>query len=347
VRRALLPGGVLLAAVVLGGCFSNEKAILMAPGSYGDIAVVASDVGLEEAVATVLPDLNEELSFVIAREHRFNIDVYGPDHWDLCKGYKNILFVVRTDEKSDVLAALQKLLTEDNYARLTGGDTGVVMHLDEPFANYQFAVVVAAPGRNEVLSLLRRNAVQLRSTIEEEAVERIMRRYRHDGLRTELMTRLWNQHRFFLEVPEVYVLNQDRPDGYQGIELMQKAPSRGLSIAWQDVPDPAAALRDTSVLLAMRREMGKRLHSEQIVPESLVWKVDRLGETPAVRLEGAWNSTVFEGGGAFWTWFVADPAGGRLFCLDALCYAPGMDKMPFFRRMRAIFTTFSLDRPQP
>ena len=32
---------------------------------------------------------------------------------------------------------------------------------------------------------------------------------------------------------------------------------------------------------------------------------------------------------------------------SGLAYAPGMDKMDFFRRMRAIVQTFTLDRPQP
>jgi len=89
------------------------------------------------------------------------------------------------------------------------------------------------------------------------------------------------------------------------------------------------------------------MHEDDIVPASLVWKTDTIAGLPAVRLEGAWNSRRFAGGGPFWSWFVADPEGQRLFCLDALCYAPGADKMDHFRRMQAVLQTFSLQRPQP
>jgi hypothetical protein len=66
-----------------------------------------------------------------------------------------------------------------------------------------------------------------------------------------------------------------------------------------------------------------------------------------VKLEGAWTSNRFAGGGPFWCYFIPDPDRGRLFCLDLLVYAPGMDKMDFFRRMEAIAGTFATTRPRP
>ncbi len=66
-----------------------------------------------------------------------------------------------------------------------------------------------------------------------------------------------------------------------------------------------------------------------------------------VKLEGAWTSNEFSGGGAFWCYFIPDSERGRMICLDLLVYAPGMDKMNFFRRLDAVASTFSMRRPQP
>ncbi len=332
-------------AVVLAGCVSRNEAILMAPGSYGDIAIVVSSEEMKGALGGFLGELNDEFTFVIAHEKRFNIDIFGPDQWHLCKGYKNVIFVLEMSRGGKVIDAARELVSRPDFARLESG-AQPLLYLDEPYAQYQFCAIAAGPDRNTVVSLLRRTAPEIRAMIERKSVERIQRRYRHDGLRTDLMTQFWNLHRFVLEVPQEYALNQDRPGGYPAIELMQTGPSRGLTIAWRETPDTAALLADREALVALREEVGRRMHAEELARETFVWREDTLAGQPVLWLEGAWNSTDFSGGGAFWCWFVADPGGRRVFCLDALSYAPGMDKMEMFRRMRAVLQTFSLERPQ-
>lgn len=345
-RQAPVRWCVLLClSSVLTGCVGKNEAILMAPGGYGDLAVIASTDEVAAALSPFLAEFNDEFTFVIAHEHRFAIDVLTPDKWHLGKGYKNILFALDTAEGGDVAQAVKNLLSRADYARLTGG-AQTLLFLDEPFAEYQFAAIVTGPDRNTLISNLRKHAPQMREMIERKAVERILRRNRHDGLRNELMTQLWNKHRFSLEVPQDYALNQERPGGYPAVELMQKGPSRGLTIAWRETADPAAMIKDTAALLALRAEVGLRMHNEELVPDTFVWRDDTIGGQMVWRLEGAWNSTDFAGGGAFWCWFVPDPREGRVYCLDALAYAPGMDKMEMYRRMRAVLQSFSLERPQ-
>ncbi len=334
-----------LLVVALAGCVGREEAILMAPGSYGDVAVVVSTEEMQGALGAFLGEFNEEFTFVIAHEKRFNVDVFGPEQWHLCKAYKNVIFALEAPRGGKVVEAVEKLVSRQDFARLASG-AQPLLYLDEPYAQYQFVAIVAGADRNTVLSSLRRYAPEMRTMIERKSVERIRRRFLHDGLRTELMTQLWNLHRFYLEIPQEYALNQDRPGGYAAIELMQTGPSRGLTVAWRPAADPAALVKDRAALAAFRADVGRRMHAEEVVPETFVWHEDVLGGQPVVWLEGAWTSSDFAGGGAFWCWFVPDPGGKRVFCLDALGYAPGMDKMEMYRRMRAVFESFSLDRPQ-
>jgi hypothetical protein len=241
---------------------------------------------------------------------------------------------------------LRDKLTDAGEERATSA-AGTLLQLENPFGSYQHAFIAAAQDRNSLLSYLSRNAAELRTRFQEKSAQRIMRRYRYEGLASEVMNDLWLKHRFFLEIPASFRVNQDAPDGYPAVELMLNGPSRGITIAWTQSSDPELLLSQRPLLLELRKEMGLKMHNEEIVPEGLVWSEDTIGGLPAVKLEGAWTSLGFDGGGPFWCWFVADTQNRRVFCLDALVYAPGMDKMDYFRRLRAIVGTFSLDRPQP
>lgn len=345
--RRLVRTLAILPLLALAACdLDDEKPIFMAPGSYGDIAVVVSSAPMAASLREFEVAVNEEYTFVIARESLFNIDIYTPDEWELCKGYKNIVFVWRVGDGGPVEKMLRKRLTDEGE-RLAAAGGGTMMEMEEPFSNYQHALIVTGTDRNSLLSYLCKNAPKIRGLFERKSSSRIMRRYRHEGLNTQLMADLWIRYRFFMEIPAVLKLNQDSPDGYPGVELMQTGPSRGITVAWSHSVDPEFLFNQRSLLVELRRELGLKLHHEDIIDESFVWTEDDVDGRPAWRLEGAWNSRSFDGGGPFWCWFVADPEHQRVICIDALCYAPGMEKMDFFRRMRTIVQTFSLSRPQP
>ena len=346
-RRLLLLAAVAGLSLALTACeYDREKPIFMAPGSYGDIAVVVSSDALAGSLQAFQEAFNATYAFVLVEETLFNLDIYQPDRWDLCKGYKNILFIWRVGDGGPVEKHLRSRLGAGGEARTIAG-TGTTLQMEDPFASYQQAVIVAGTDRNSLLSYLRHNAGELRELFVQTSNARIMRRYRHTGLDHQLMGDLWLRHRFFLEIPTEFKLNQDTPDGYPAVELMQTGPSRGITIAWTSSVDPQFLLRQRSLLQGFRAEIAAKMHQDDIMPESLVWREETLAGLPAVKLEGAWAGRRFDGGGPFWSWFIADPQGQRLFCLDALCFAPGGDKMDYFRRMNAILHTFSLQRPQP
>jgi len=339
----------LLCVTLLGlvSCeYDEEKPIFMAPGSYGDIAVVVSDEAMMSAVDDLKAAMNEEFTFVLARETRFNFDVFPPDQVKLCEGYKNIIFLWRVGDGGPMAKRLRGILSDVGEQQADRSRTGVRLDLKNPFASYQIGVVLAASDRNSLLSFARRQAAELSQVFETKSSERIMRRYRYEGLDTQLMNDLWLKHRFWMEIPAVYRINQHEPDGYPGVELIQNEPSRGITVAWSHSVDPMLIMDHQAILLELRKEMGLKMHGEDIAEDFLTWRRDTVGDLPAWRVEGAWTSRRFEGGGPFWSWFVADPDNQRVICIDALCYAPGLNKMDYFRRMRTIVQTFTLERPQ-
>lgn len=329
-----------------GGCgLDDEKAILMAAGSYGDVAIALSDEALRPATDRFLAAFNPQVTFVIQPETVFKVDVFGPDHLDAARGYKNVILVVRMGSGGAVEKQARRLVSREAWQKMEQTGGGIVQ-VPDPWATYQLAVVVVARDVNGLGSILRNNPDKLRGIIEEENRDRILRRARHDGLQDGLMSRYWREIGFWMEIPAEFRQNQFRPDGFPGLELITNAPSRGITISWRDTAEPTAFLADADVMVALRTEMGQVLHKEELVPESFTWSRDTVGDVPCVRLEGAWNSTDFDGGGPFRCWFIPDKARGRLYCVDLLVYAPGQDKMMHFRRLEALLSTFTTEGPQ-
>jgi hypothetical protein len=336
----------LIALVGAGACgLDNEKAILMAAGSYGDVAIALSDEALRPVTDRFVGAFNPEFTFVIKPETLFKIDIFGPDRWGAARGYKNVLLLVRFGSGNGVERQAKHLVSREAWKTLEISGGGIVP-VSDPWSTYQLAVVVAARDIKGLGSILRDNPETLRTIFEESSRERILRRNRYDGLQTGLMDRYRREFGFHLEIPAEFRQNQFRPNGFPGLELMANAPSRGISISWHETPEPLAYLADAELMLSLRTEMGRSLHKEELVPESLIWSRDLIGDRPCVRLEGAWNSSDFDGGGPFRCWFIPDPERGRVYCVDLLVYAPNQDKMAHFRRLEAVLSTFSTKGPR-
>ncbi|MBK7671732.1 MAG: DUF4837 family protein [bacterium] len=343
-RPALLLGLLLLLGA--SGCGMNdEKAILMAAGGYGDIAIALSDEALRPATERFLGVFNPEVTFVIQPESTYSVDVFGPDTWETARGYKNAVLLVRMGSGNAVEKQAKRLISSEAWKTMEASGGGIVQ-VPDPWSTYQLAVIVVGRDVNGISSILRNSTEKLRKIIDDSNRERILRRQRHDGLHTALMDRYWRDLGFWLEIPGDFGQNQFRPDGFPGLELMTTAPSRGITISWRETPEPTAFLADADVMVAIRSEMGQALHKEELVPESFVWSRDTIGDVACVKLEGAWNSTDFTGGGPFRCWFIPDRERGRLYCVDLLVYAPGQEKMPHFRRLETVLSTFSLKGPK-
>ena len=343
----LLAGLILIPCLLVTGCgIDSEKGILMAAGSYGDLAVVMSDQALRPVADRFLTDMNPEKIFVIRPETLFKPDFFGPSQWELAKGYKNSLFLVRIGDGGNAEKAARRLMSKNAWDRLKAGGGGVVKVTD-PWSTYQQVVIVASRDRNSLGSILRKNTKVIRDIFEVSNRERILRRHRYEGLNTALMDAYWDRYAIFMELPAEYGQNQLEPKGFQGLELMRNAPSRGISLSFNKSADPAALLDDQDSLIALRAALGEKLHNEEIIPSSFLWSSAEIGGVACVKLEGAWTSNKFSGGGAFWCYFIPDSHRKRMVVLDLLVFAPGLDKMGYFRRMDAVASTFSFQRPQP
>ena len=333
---------VLMTLVVSLGCdFDKEKGILMAAGSYGDLAVVVSDRNMEPLAKRFVEGLNTKKTFVIKEEGLFNPDIFLPNKLDMGKGYKNAILLLRIGDGGSVEKTVRKKLTDETWNRLATGSGGMVQ-LNDPWATYQTVLVVASRDRNSLSSFLRNKTDKIRDLFEESSRQRILRRNRYTGLDTHLMNAYRDRFGFSLEIPKDFQQNQLEPDGFPGLELLKQSPSRGISISWLHTEDVDWLMDQRDALQLMRQEMGTKLHSEDIIPETLTFEETKLGKMDVLKMEGAWTSKRFAGGGAFWCYFIPDPKHNRVICLDLLVYGPGLDKMAMFRNLAAVASSFTL-----
>jgi hypothetical protein len=72
----------------------------------------------------------------------------------------------------------------------------------------------------------------------------------------------------------------------------------------------------------------------------VAFSLDRLGDLPAVRMEGYWSNSKSLAGGYYKTYFVFEEVERLLWVVDLLVYAPGLPKHPHFRELLAIAETF-------
>ena len=300
-----------------------------------------SDPRNEPLARRFLEQASVSTTFVIKEEPLFRPDIYTGGQLQLAHRYKNAILILRIGDGGPLEKTVKGMVSKETWQHLANGPGGMVQ-LNDPWATYQTVLVVAGRDRNSLGSFLRSQAPTIRQIFEESSRERILRGFRYSGLDTRLMNAYREQFGFSFEIPKEFKQNQLKPDGFSGLELLRTGPSRGITVSWKTSVDPAAALEDTAFLLEMRQEMGERMHNEDIAPQGLRWSATTLGDRPAVKLEGAWTSHRFQGGGPFWSYFVADEKRERVLCVDLLAYAPHMDKMPMFRRMAAIASTFKI-----
>ena len=345
-RAVTIIGAALFCTAILAGCHQDgRETIISAVGSYGEIAVLLTDPELEAALGPFQERLSGKETFVIRAEDTYRFHTFTEDRWRDGRNYRNLLFVCRWGAGGGVQKAVERLLPDAALDRLTGGRGGVVTVRDPYFRN-QLAFVAVARDANDLLRTLNDHAEAMRDSLSDDINRRIVRDNRRQGLLPGIERRAWDAFGFGLELPDVFKENQARPDGFPGVEwLRTDVATRGVTVSWEDAPDPAARLMEREALVAQRERLGAALHGETLDAASFAWSRETVAGLPAVKLGGNWRSERVEVGGPFWCYFVADEARGRVYCLDLLVYAPNKEKMDYFRRLRAVLETFSITAP--
>jgi hypothetical protein len=128
-----------------------------------------------------------------------------------------------------------------------------------------------------------------------------------------------------------------------GIELLRDGPARLLGIYWLDWNRELTLADSTALYDARAKYVWERYDGDVMDSTRVEFKKDRLGEYPAIRMEGYWSNTHALAGGYYKTWFVYEERDRLLWAIDILVFAPGLPKHPHFRELQALAETFRYD----
>jgi hypothetical protein len=343
---AILGAAGLCLALSLSGCGDGGKsAMVSAVGSYGDVALVVSDPQLDPLLERARGLLSPDESFVLKTEPTYRFRTFAGGKWSGARNYRNVIMAVRWGDGGPVQGAVKRLLPKEALKRALSG-RGEIFTVRNPWLHGQVAFVAVAKDADALVTLLNRRAPSMRDTLAADINRRIVADHRAQGLLADPAARQWRRFGFSVELPAAYRENQCEPDGFPAVEwLRTDGSTRGLTVSWEPAADPQSRLADQRALVAMRERLGAALHQETIDPASFVWSQETVAGMPAVKLAGSWVDAKTQVGGPFRCYFLAAPDGGRVYCFDLLVYAPQLEKMDDFRRLRAILETVSFRRP--
>jgi len=335
-RRARL--AVILPLVSLAlAC--GEKRVVPAVGPYSDVYLFTEQGLRSPLLDGFIETLSHPIEYVFEEENEFDVFLRDQTQFPHNRDRKNIVLYARVDQRSGMLAHVQRLLGKDALERVRR-EGQVVYYREDLFARDQDVYFLLANGSAGEEILLTRMAPSLRDRMRESTRSR-MRDYLLRGRENKGGAKyLMQRYGFSLRYPSEYHLLQERPE-LGAIELHCEEPSRVLGVFWDADYGGAPSVADSIRLLAFRGAVADSLYGgDYLLAGSYRFSAVEQAGRPAVRLEGIWQNERDMTGGAFVTYFFWDDRRQRLLALDLLLYAPGMAKHPFMRELEALATTF-------
>ena len=303
------------------------------PGSYSEVALIVTGGATGEVGASLRRALEREQDFFVAVEPLFRTTVLGEADAAAAPPVKNVIVCAVPDPATALGRRVIDTIGEDDAARVRRGDVHVLARENHPSAG-QVTLVVTAANDGDLRRVVGERADEIVAALERSCRERLRAAFRREG------TAAVRGNGYRAEVPRVYRRYALAGDS-AGVEFRREGPPRVLAVfarAWRGVPSPENA----DSLFAWRAAVAARCYDGDRMDRARArFEPARFAGTGAVRMCGYWfNDRRRPAGGYFETYFVADEALGRLWAVDLVVYAPGREKAPLVRELRAIAETF-------
>lgn len=329
--RKLVLAAVLL-GVVLGGCDIKRDAI----GEPDRMIVIAdstdwteTETVIRQVFAPQIPTPQPELWYDISR--------ISPGRFSEFQSYKNLIILSLLREGSPSLQFIRNIFSRDLVEEMTEGNLTVAKK-ENPWRDEQLLLILTAPSREKLLSVLEDREAELRGYFDDKFVER-QKEYLYSRYeQKKLERRLSEEYGWTMRIPRDWIIMHERPEE-KFIWLGRHLPIRWLSVYWEESTEPVVL--DSALAVDLRKMVGEEQYdSIRINPDYLHAERTTLDGRPAIRIRGIWEHEVKARGGPFLGYTYYDPDINRLYYLDAQVFAPGMSKLVFLRQLDIVLSTF-------
>jgi hypothetical protein len=316
--------------MVLAGC---SKPVTLAVGPAGDITVITELDEESPEVGALREGLEQEV-VIIRPEPAFNVELSDPDGFNIRRNWRNLLFLGSMDEGSWVSEKIRGLLNDEQMGQLSVGDRNLFLIRDK-WAVGQLVAVLAAPNRNSLLEAIEDNTPALYDAFERAAVENTKRILLRKDVQEDTARYLERKYGWSITAPDQFEVTEDAENRI--ILFRTVEPARMILVHWIENFEGELNAEGS---IALRDKLGWTVYDEDYVERDMTEATETtfLGRE-AIKMVGVWQNEKHMNGGPFRAFCFLE--GDRLYLVDVLVYAPGLDKIPYLRELEAIALTFS------
>ncbi len=332
-RNLIIVLPVLVLILCLGGCSPRQ---LPALGPANQLTIV-TNVATEDESVKLLKTVFSRKVVTVDEEDAYAFELLPPDMLNKHRNSRNLLLL--TDlSRNDVLAQrVRRLLGKSETNRLMKGGGGYVV-LSNREALGQTLAIVAGPNRGSLAGLIREKGELLFAEVDSTVIERTKDVLYLHGEQKAMSRYISSKYGWTLRIPKGFRVAEDETGKL--VKLVAHEPARLLFVHWR--PSDGEPL-NAEQCLRLRSELVWEYYDEDVIEESMTSTADALFQgRPAVRIDGVWQNEKHVIGGPFFTFCFKER--GRLYVIDCVVFAPGMDKAAFLKQLEALASTFKDER---
>jgi hypothetical protein len=327
---------LVLSILLIAGCREID---IPPAGSYSEIVLVTEEGAGDPVVQHIQPYLSRKIDYIVEKDRQFEVTQVKASELAVVPSAKNVVICGVADPLTDVGRHIVSLLGESAHQKVLANQANIFKKENLPSAG-QLTVIVTGSSMEDLARVLEERGDEIGETIESSCRHRL-RQYLLQYEDKDLTRYLYQTYGFTIHVPTLYRLLSEGPSP-QGIELLREGPARLLGVFWLDWKD-APTLKDSGALFEARsRYVWQRYNGDVMDSTRVKTSLARLGDYPAIKMEGYWDNSNAVAGGYFQTYFIHSDSDDLLWAIDMLAYAPGLPKHSLFRELLALGETFRL-----
>ncbi len=330
-KRHLIALTVILLVVLLlvSAC---QRRMIAAFGSNSEIVIVTSPRCADEAAA--LRTILEREMLTVQCEKAFTVRVIASGDVKAEQNRKNIVLLDFLDPPGRVSDKILSLAGADKDAFRQGSLNRKAVR--ERWARGQVVMLIAAPTEDDLGQVLATDADRIFSFVSAEVQARLNRSLFDAGEQQALSERLAADYGWSLRLPTGYEVDESHTSE-RVIKILKKRPARMITVYWEGGVwnDRAARCLERKKMLAW-----EFWDQDEIVEGTVEVQEGTFLGHEGVVLSGTWENKKYTIGGFYVTYCFTCEKCRRNYVVDASVFAPGLEKLPLVRELKAVLTTF-------
>ena len=315
------------------GC---SKPIIAAFGSNSEIVIVT--VPRCKDHAAVLQSILEREVQTVQYERAFQVRVVTTGDVRQENNRKNVIILDYLQPDGLLSDTVLSLAGSDKDAFRQGTLNRKVLH--DRWARGQVLMLIAAPTHQDLDDLLVRQSDDIFDFVSTAVQTRLNRAIFYAGEQTAASERLASEYGWTLRLPTGYDIDETYAS-QRIIKMIKDKPARMITVYWE-----GGQWEDRPALCLERKKMlaWEFWDQDEIVTETLQFSEGKFSGQDATMMTGLWENKKYTIGGIFVSYCFRCDACQRNYVVDAAVFAPGLDKLPLVRELKAILVPFECCR---